>query len=129
MASHSCLNFTGIPHSCLTDVVNQTDDFHDESLNNIRESRYFDLDDMVKSFKNANNDFTVLSLNIQSIHAKWEIFSTTIDFLRSKGVNFSAILLQETWQIDGNSAYDIPGYVSFDEPRFCSTHSGLKTHI
>ena len=129
MGSHRSLyDFIGMEQPGLENILNNSVGDDDESSLNLLASHYYDIDGMPSCLSNQRN-FTVLSLNIQSIHAKWNLFTSTLASLREKKVEFSAITLQETWLDDDNGAFEIPGYVSFHQSRSCSLHSGLKTYV
>ena len=48
-----------------------------------------------------SNSFTMLSLNAQSLHAKFDKLILLLEVLRAKNVEFSTICIQETW-LDNN---------------------------
>ena len=95
----------------------------------INESLYFDIDSLITRLGELSNYFTVLSLNIQSIRAKWDLFSATLDCLFEKNISPCAILLQETWLDFDSNLYDLCNYHLFSLPPTCSQHGGLVTYI
>ena len=48
-------------------------------------------------FKDKGNSFCILSLNCQSINAKFDQRNIKVQQLKNNGYEFSAICLQETW--------------------------------
>jgi len=56
------------------------------------------------------NQFTVLSLNIQSLAAKFGEFSDLINEMQTSKVCPDILCLQETWNIVDNSMYPLPNY-------------------
>ena len=75
--------------------------------------------------------FTVLSLNTQSLPAKFTDITLLIDELRTHNCYVDVINFQETWFTD-NTYYaylNISGYTMYVQPATCSTHSGLITYI
>ena len=113
----------------LTHILNDEDEYENESQTLINESKYYDLNDLVLNKDKFKNTLNTLSLNIESINAKWDLFESTISILESYGIYFSVITLQETWLDIDPKIYELENFVSFDQPRICSQHSGLKTYI
>ena len=75
----------------------------------------------------------MLTLNIQSLHAKFDSFKIWIEELATKDIFISAICLQETWITDTDKSitdlYSLPGYNIISLPASISSHSGLFIHI
>ena len=71
-------------------------------------------------FKNKSNCFSILSLNCQSLNAKFDQIN-----------EFSAICLQEAWLSDNSntSLFHIEGYTSIHQGKICSAHAGLAIYI
>ena len=80
----------------LNHIMSNFVDSEDEIMN-FCESRYIDMCDIESAFRSNQNEFAVLSLNIQSIKAKFDNFFAIINRLSSLGIFFGAICLQETW--------------------------------
>ena len=73
----------------------------------------------------------MLSLNTQSINAKFHQLYAIINNLAATGLYFGAICLQETW-LESNSdlsLLQIPGYKLIHKGRKCSKHGGLIIYI
>ena len=75
------------------------DDANDENFEipNIGHSAYIDTSELTKYLEDHKNEFTVLSLNIQSIIAKFNSLYALLVELAPKELYFSAICLQESW--------------------------------
>ena len=111
-------------------ILEQNDTSEDEIIcfNN---SNYYNSSDLGQVFSSHKNDFSTLSLNIQSIQSKFDSFISYLAFLQSNNVNFSAICFQETWlgiQHD-TSPLEIPGYQLITQPYKCSSHGGLAIYL
>ena len=65
--------------------------------NIVQMSSYYDDDSLNNLFKDKGNSFCILSLNCQSINAKFDQLNIKIQQLKSNGYEFSAICLQEAW--------------------------------
>ena len=120
-------NYGGIDTNSLLSVTNMFEDDNNE-INLIKQSRYFSIDDLISCLNNKHECFSIMSLNIQSINAKFNSFTTLIDLINEKNNNtLSAICLQETWlgEADEHSLFHIPNYYCISQPKQCSSHAGL----
>ena len=95
-------------------------------------SQYVTLSQLPAAVQEYSNGFSVLSLNCQSINAKFDVIKTILEELRNSKFEFSAICLQESW-LSGNppdtSLFHLPGYQTFALGATCSSHGGLLTYI
>ena len=99
---------------------------------NSNDSRYVSIDS-VKSIilQKTDDTFAVLSLNIQSIAAKFDSFLGFISYSDENNIHFNAICLQETWLSHKSDAslYNISGYQLIHKGKSCSEHGGLITYL
>jgi hypothetical protein len=58
----------------------------------------------------SDKKFSFLSLNIQSIHAKFSAFEDMINLMQASNCAPNIILLQETWQIQNADALMLNNY-------------------
>lgn len=72
-------------------------------------SKYYDPETFCSEFK-ENKNLSVLSLNVQSLSAKFSSLLDLISFWKQKGVIFDIICLQETFNIPVPSLFSIPNY-------------------
>ena len=72
-----------------------------------------------------------MSLNIQSINAKFDNFTILIDVINKQNSLIDAICLQETWldEHDDISIFQIPNYYCISQPKHCCTHAGLVIYL
>ena len=105
----------------------------DDVINTISESPYVtttDFPDRIKIFK---HNFMVLTLNIQSLHAKYNALKCFVEDLLEKNICISAICLQETWIPSGQEhladLYSLPNYTTVYHDASISSHSGLITYL
>ena len=114
----------------LSHIMSNFVDSEDEIMN-FCESRYIDMCDIESAFRINQNEFVVLSLDIQSIKAKFDNFFAIINRLSSLGIVFGAICLQETWlrANAGLSSLQMPGYKLIHQGRICSKHGGLLVYL
>ena len=94
-------------------------------------SLYFEIDEL-KTLRNttgANKQLSMLSLNIQSIDAKFQELEVFIETLQNVDFKFNIICLQECW-LPEQSEYNcikLPGYDCVAQGRSSSTSGGLIT--
>ena len=84
-------------------MLDSEKDYHDPFMDNLMESKYYDVDQLSNSYYNKENthkQINVLHLNIQSLPAKFDKLSHLISELYSKHIKFDAILLCETFLKD-----------------------------
>ena len=87
---------------------------------------------LISCLNNRHECFSIMSLNIQSINAKFNSFTTLIDLINEKNNNtLSAICLQETWlgEADKHSLFHVPNYYCISQPKQCSSHAGLIIYV
>ena len=75
-----------------------------------------------------NAGFSILSLNIQSVNAKFDEFELFV--YRMNLTNpISVICLQEYWlnSMDNVTMFNLDGYELFSPPNQCCVHGGLIT--
>ena len=96
----------------------------------LEHSKYFD--DL--SFKNTlckqNGKISILSLNCQSINAKFDKLNFFIDYINDH-IPISVICIQESWgheEIDMR-LFTLPNYKMVNQNRRLSTHGGLITYV
>ena len=77
------------------------------------------------------NNFSILSLNVQSLNAKFDQIQILLSQLKFKHVQFNAICLQETWLADNSdlTLFQIPGYTLISHGAICSSHAGLAIYV
>ena len=123
--------FGGIEHNDLNNLLYEKN-LNPETVYHIPEqSQYFDLDDIKRHLRKYKNNFSVLSLNIQSINAKFDKINLILCDLLSEDLHFSAICFQESWlkENDDTSLIQIPDYNLVHQGKICCGHGGLLTYI
>ena len=104
--------------------------FSDDTNNEVKSftcSPYIETDSLVPILSRHKGDFSVLSLNIQSIDSKNDALLAVLSELNENNIKIDAICLQETWLSDDHDVamFNIPGYRLISRCHGCSTHSGL----
>ena len=123
--------FGGTETNDLLEVVkeNTLEDYEPQFMN---PSIYIDLDTIENYIKQNKNTFSIFSVNIQSLNAKFNELTVLVEYLREKfHFQFSAICLQECW-IEENtdtSQLKISNYEILAKGNECCKHGGLVTYI
>ena len=86
---------------------------------------------MTDNLKPHEKSFSLMSLNIQSINAKFDKLTTLLSYLNESNFMFSAICIQETWlrHDQDTSPFEIPGYNLIHKGKSCSEHGGLIIYL
>jgi len=117
-------NYGGLDHNSLLNRIASDDYFNEESGFDLQQSAYYTSDDL-----NLNDSkFTVISLNCQSLRAK---YNSILLFLQNIPCKPKAIILQETWLSNGDitSHLNIPGYNLLSKGKVVSAHGGLAIYL
>ena len=95
------------------------------------DSSYITISDIQSINKNHDKEFSILSLNTQSINAKFDKIYAIVNSLSSLGHYVGAICLQETWlRNDADiSLFSIPGYRLIHQGSKCTKHGGLIIYL
>ena len=123
---HILINFGGVSQNNFLNLLNSTED-DSEDVTDFNLSHYHLVDDLAQVLDNRLDQFTILSLNTQSINAKFNDLVILIESLRNINFEFAAICLQETW-LDQNadlSLLQLTNYQCISQGKHCSQHGGL----
>ena len=85
--------------------------------------KYFDETEFVNEFK-LKNEQLFLSLNVQSLPAKFNELEDFITYLKNNRCEPDFICLQETWKIIDQSLFNIEGYNLEIKSRSKNTQGG-----
>ena len=102
-----------------------------DELNVIRHSPYISDDELFQQRVNCKNGLSILSLNCQSLHAKFDYIKLLIEKFMHNNCPLQVLCLQETWISSGTdlSPYIIPGYHLISTPHYASSHGGLLIYL
>ena len=83
-----------------------------DELNIIQHSPYMSDEELIQSRILVMNRLNILSLNCQSLHAKFDYIKLLTEKFMSKNCPLQVICLQETWFASNTdlSLYEMPGY-------------------
>ena len=118
----------------LLELLNDRDDvalYGREPLTYIKNSPYTDDKSLIDIVKHNPHNFFILSMNCQSLNAKFNEILVYLQFLHNEGFDFDVICLQETWLEDKiqGGFYDLPGYNAIHQGKTCSAHGGLSIYL
>ena len=118
----------GLKENDLNEVLRNFDD-SEEEIQTFCYSPYIDISNLDSI--SMKGKFSILSLNVQSIFAKFDNLLCTLDILSSRDVSFSAICLQECWLHEDHdlSILEIPNYQMVAKTRKCCGHGGLLIYL
>ena len=119
-------NFTEI----IRNTVNDEEEIDSDFLQNLGTS-YYSIENLDKVLSDNRTNFSVLSLNCQSINAKIDKILILIDCIKKHNFEFDAICLQESWlKSDSDvSLIQIPNYKCISQGKHCSQQGGLLTSL
>ena len=125
-------NLGGTTINDLNKVLSTSDgDDDDDGIPGINHSPYFDINLINSSTFSTKETFNILSINIQSVNAKFDQLISMLTFLQDHNLSFKAICLQESWLSDYHdvSVFQIPGYNLVHQGKRCCGHGGLMVYI
>ena len=107
------------------------DDLNNNQFPLIIHSPYYDQEEFIQHHCNNVGKFSVLSVNIQSLRAKYNELTILLKHLQSQGFNFSIICIQETWLSDNYDTTDLllEGFNLVTQGTKCSSHAGLAIYV
>ena len=123
-------NFGGLDKNSLLNILNQDDDDY-ENISIFEHSPFHCLPQFIDKLISLKSHFTVLSLNSQSLNAKFDKLLGLIEILHENGVELSAICLQETWLDDNDdlSLFNLENYICISQGKRCCAHGGLIIYL
>ena len=107
--------------------MNNNEDGEQESQI-LKHSSYYDADQFVELTDGCRHNFSILTLNIESMNAKFDELTIYIEELSKINFKFSVICLQETWLSDDVdlSIFQIAGYDCISQGKSCSKKRGFN---
>jgi len=97
----------------------------------LQHSPYLSDQKVVDILSTKQNIFKCLSLNIQSLNAKYDQFKIYLHNLEKNHCFFDAICIQETWISNEHdtSLLELENYTLISQPYRCSSHAGLAIYL
>ena len=121
--------FGGISENNLLEILNDENTDDGTILSNV--SSYYSMENIDILLGTQTKTFSLMSLNCQSINAKFPELVILINKLRNINFEFSVICLQETWLSNDAdlSILQLPNYRCISKGRSCSQHGGLIVYL
>ena len=118
LATIGGLHNNSLNHILNADVAGKNEDI-DSEITTIKHSPYLNNSEFSKILKENQLQFCVLSLNIQSLNAKFDKLVIFLHKLNESGCEFGVICIQETWLTDQSdvSLFKIDGYNLISEEK------------
>ena len=130
ISPHTVLvNHGGAEDKNFANIINEDQD--EDEVNVIRHSPYYVPSNLPSELMNKDNAFSVLSLNAQSLFAKFSSLQATLELFASQHIRFPIICIQETWITDESQLplVSLEGYDCFFVKPTASSHGGLITYV
>ena len=80
------------------------DDSDGDNVELVRPSLYYEMTSLPRDLGQNLHRFNILSLNAQSLRAKYDKLTIFIELARQQNIRFHAICIQETW-MDSNADF------------------------
>ena len=92
---------------------------------------YYDQEEFIQHHCNNSGKFSVSSVNIQSLRAKYNEFTILLKHLQNQGCDFSVICIKETWLPDKYDTIDLllDGVILVTQGTKCSSHAELAIYV
>ena len=128
-ASADVLNpYGGTQVNNLINILRSNDD---NDIATLKFSPYMDLNTVKSYLQNNRNNFTVFTLNVQSLNSKFSEIQSLISDLSKDNLLFDAICFQETWlhTNDDVGIFHLPAYNIIHKGKICCGHGGLVIYL
>jgi exonuclease III len=101
------------------------------NMNSYQHSRYYNNEEFIQLMQNSTSPFTLLTLNCQSLNAKFQDLQIYVENYAEVGCPLSVICLQETWLSDNSdtSLFQMENYTLLSKGKSCSVHGGTAIYI
>ena len=119
----------GITDTNFAKIINEGSD--DDEIDLINHSPYYLTSCLPTNLTNGNKLFSVLSLNAQSILAKFTGLQVMLELFASQKIHFHAICIQESWIHDDSKLplVALEWYQCFSIKATTSSHGGRITYV
>ena len=120
----------------LNNALKLDDDDQDNDRITFAHSPYIDINNLTTLNLPNNLNFHILSVNIQSVSAKFNSLLGFLTILNDNGISVDVLNLQETWLSESwfsdpvnANLFQIPGYKLISQGKICCGHGGLFTYV
>ena len=125
------LTYIGGVHNNSLDIILKSDGYDGDELPTIQRSSYYNCTEFSKICEANKNNFSVLSSNIESIHAKFHELEIFIEEVKQFDFKFSVLCFQECWlsNNDDVSHIQLDGYRCIAQGNTCTSKGGLIMYV
>lgn len=97
----------------------------------MQNSPYYNDNSFIKTLQDYNDNFSLMSLNCQSLPAKFDILKCYLENYKKNNCVLSTLCLQETWLNENSdlSSLQINGYNLISKEKSCSAHGGVAFYL
>lgn len=97
----------------------------------LKHSPYYDNSEFLDLLKNHSNSGVIMSLNCQSLNAKYDSLRCYLDLFNNSNCNIYAVTLQETWlSVDSDvSLFQMENFNFIHKAKSSSAHGGVATYL
>ena len=122
-------NYGGQTSNSLTNIFEP--DLDDQEPVLLESSPYHTTESMIKSLKTFDGNFTLLTLNTQSLYAKFADIDTLLNQLSEKSIEIGAICIQETWMSKTSdlTLLNLDNFILISQGYSTTTHGGLAIYV
>ena len=122
-------NFGGENLNSLSNILQDIE--NDYEVDTIGSSQYYSPENLPPDIQNNPSHLITISLNAQSILAKFGNFEVMLNVLNDQNIWPDVILIQESWLKNDDFIHmvQIEGYTCINQGYKCSSHGGLITYI
>ena len=130
LSADEILNQFGDINTLALENIIDPSDGTDEEITLMIPSQYYTIDSLPVKMSHSGN-FNAISLNAQSINARFDSLLTFLEVTRQQNIILHVICIQETWLDEKSdlSLYQIEGYTCISRGKRCSSHVGLITYV
>ena len=125
--------FGGLDKNNLAGILNDDDDNQENPILTIKASPYMSSPEIESILKKNSNKFNVFSINLDSIHSKFDLYLLpALKSLADQNLFFDAICIQESHLTESAdlSLLKIPGYHKpISQGKTCGNKGGLVTYV
>ena len=129
--SNSLIHNTGLnKENSLTHLLDAICPDMENEVELVQSSKYYDDENFKFELNSINNRLCILSLNCQSINAKYEKLKLFLDAVNTQNPIF-VICIQESWAYEemDTKYFSLPNYTLINANRRLSLHGGLIIYI
>jgi hypothetical protein len=125
---------TNSEHLSLVNLINENSEFmmtDEESPTLFVDSPYYSNDELLSVLKDKKDSFSIISLNTQSLNAKFSQIKSYLEFYNANNITISAFCFQETWLSNecDTSLLQLENYNLITKGKACSAHGGVAIYL